>query len=284
MAFTVRAAEHLSCTETVFPRMRDRVSLLLRQADPLTVFRPPGRRCRMPVGKECLQGAVCREGCSGHFRTASATTHRKERCELLRTNVRHCLPGNAGGSPPPPCGSPLLSRFFGCPGVAARISPRARAFPPRCRTAGPCAFLTEGRSGRSLRNAPRGRDLGRRINRGPHGSEEPQSAAAFRTDRTLCPAGKRYRRDRYETIPRGFRNDRAKLRNKTRAAPNRPGTNPQRFRRNPETFTKSACNASGGKSGSSRGTAAEHRPVKRQNRPVRSPFNYILSKIIVRCE
>ena len=161
--------------------MRDRGSLLLRQADPLTVFRPPGRRCRMPVGKECLQGAVCREGClGGRFRPASATAHRKERCDLLRTNVRHCLPGNAGGSPPPPCGSPLLSRFFGCPGVAARISPRARAFPPRCRTAGPCAFHTEGRSGRSLRNAPRGRDLGRRINRGPHGSEEPQSAAAFR--------------------------------------------------------------------------------------------------------
>ena len=77
---------------------------------------------------------------------------------------------------------PLLSRFFGCPGAAARISPRARTFPPRCRTAGPCAFLTEGRSGRSLRNAPRGRDLRRRINRGPHGSEEPRSAAgaAFR--------------------------------------------------------------------------------------------------------
>lgn len=192
------------------------------------------------------------------------------------------LPSNTAGLSP--MRGPLLSRFFGCPGAAARISPRARTFPPRCRTAGPCAFLTEGRSGRSLRNAPRGRDLRRRINRGPHGSEEPQSAAAFRTDRTLCPAGKRYRRDRYETIPRGFRNDRAKLRNKTRAAPNRPGTNPQRFRRNPETFTKSACNASGGKSGSSRGTAAEHRPVKRQNRPVRSPFNYILSKIIVRCE
>ena len=105
MAFTVRAAEHLSCTETVFPRMRDRVSLLLRQADPLTVFRPPGRRCRMPVGKECLQGAVFREGSPGRFRTASATAHRRERCELLRTNVRHCLPGNAGGSPPPPCGA-----------------------------------------------------------------------------------------------------------------------------------------------------------------------------------
>ncbi len=102
MAFTVRAAEHLSCTETVFPRMRDRVSLLLRQADPLTVFRPPGRRCRMPVGKECLQGAVCREGCSGRFRTASATAHRRERCELLRTNVRHCR-----AIPPvcPPCGA-----------------------------------------------------------------------------------------------------------------------------------------------------------------------------------
>ena len=117
MAFTVRAAEHLSCTETFFPRMRDRGSLLLRQADPLTVFRPPGRRCQMPVGKECLQGAVCREGCSGRFRTASATAYRRERCELLRTNVRHCLPDNAGGSPPPPCGSPLLSRFFGCLGM-----------------------------------------------------------------------------------------------------------------------------------------------------------------------
>ena len=76
----------------------------------------------------------------------------------------------------PPCSGPLLSRFFGCPGVAARISPRARAFPPRCRTAGPCAFLSEGRSGRGLRNAPRGWWM----NRGPHGSEEPQSAAAFR--------------------------------------------------------------------------------------------------------
>ena len=116
MAFTVRAVEHLSCTETVFPRMRDRVSLLLRRPAPLTVFRPPGRRCRMPFGKEYLQGAVCREGCSGRFRTASATAHRRERCDLLRTNVRHCLPDNAGGSPPPPCGSPLLSRFFGCPG------------------------------------------------------------------------------------------------------------------------------------------------------------------------
>ena len=196
MAFTVRAAEHLSCTETFFPRMRDRGSLLLRQADPLTVFRPPGRRCQMPVGKECLQGAVCREGCSGRFRTASATAYRRERCELLRTNVRHCLPDNAGGSPPPPCGGSLLSRFFGCPGVAARISPRARAFPPRCRTAGPCVFLTEGRSGRSLRNAPRGR----RMNHGPHGSEEPQSAAAFRTDRTLCPACTKNRTLRKRTL------------------------------------------------------------------------------------
>ena len=42
MAFTVRAAEHLSCTETVFPRMRDRVSLLLRQPAPLSVFRLSG--------------------------------------------------------------------------------------------------------------------------------------------------------------------------------------------------------------------------------------------------
>ena len=128
MAFTVRAAEHLSCTETVFPRMRDRGSLLLRQAAPLSVF--------------------------------------------------------------------------GCPGVAALISPRARAFPPRCRTAGPCAFLSEGRSGRSLRNAPRGRDLRRRINRGPHGSEEPQSAAgaAFRTDRTLCPACTKNRTLRKRTL------------------------------------------------------------------------------------
>ena len=90
------------------------------------------------------------------------------------------LPSNTAGLSP--MRGPLLSRFFGCPGAAARISPRARTFPPRCRTAGPCAFLTEGRSGRSLRNAPRGRDLRRRINRGPHGSEEPRSAAgaAFR--------------------------------------------------------------------------------------------------------
>ena len=90
------------------------------------------------------------------------------------------LPSNTAGLSP--MRGPLLSRFFGCPGAAARISPRARTFPPRCRTAGPCAFLTEGRSGRSLRNAPHGRDLRRRINRGPHGSEEPRSAAgaAFR--------------------------------------------------------------------------------------------------------
>ena len=55
MAFTVRAAEHLSCTETVFPRMRDRVSLLLRRPAPLTVFRPPGG------GTECQSAKnVCR--------------------------------------------------------------------------------------------------------------------------------------------------------------------------------------------------------------------------------
>ena len=237
MAFTVRAAEHLSCTETVFPRMRDRVSLLLRQADPLTVFRPPGRRCRMPVGKECLQGAVCREGCSGRFRTASATAHRRERCELLRTNVRHCLPGNAGGSPPPPCGSPLLSRFFGCPGVAARISPRARAFPPRCRTAGPCAFLTEGRSGRSLRNAPRGRDLRRRINRGPHGSEEPRSAAgaAFR-NRPDSLSGR-------QTIPTGpLRNDSERLSKRSCETPKQNPGCTESPRHKPATIPKEPGN------------------------------------------
>ena len=178
MAFTVRAAEHLSCTETFFPRMRDRGSLLLRQADPLTVFRPPGRRCRMPVGKECLQGAVCREGClGGRFRTASATAHRKERCDLLRTNVRHCR-----AIPPvcPPCGARSSLGFRlsggGSPHFAAGSCVSA-AVPHRRTLRVP--YRRQKRP-QPAERTPGGRDLRRRINRSPHGSEEPQSAAAFR--------------------------------------------------------------------------------------------------------
>ena len=103
-----------------------------------------------------------------------------------------------------PHAGPAPLSVFRLSGAAARISPQARAFPPRCRTAGPCAFLSEGRSGRSLRNAPRGRDLGRRMNRGPHGSEEPRSAAAFR-NRPDSLSGR-------QTIPTGpLRNDSERL-------------------------------------------------------------------------
>ena len=136
----------------------------------------------MPVGKECLQGAVCREGCSGRFRTASATAHRRERCELLRTNVRHCLPGNAGGSPPPPCGGPssLGFRLSGGGGPHLAAGSCVSAAVPNRRTLR-VPYRRQKRP-QPAERTPGGRDLRRRINRGPHGSEEPQSAAgaAFR--------------------------------------------------------------------------------------------------------
>ena len=131
----------------------------------------------------------------------------------------------------PPCSGPLLSRFFGCPGVAARISPRARAFPPRCRTAGPCAFLSEGRSGRGLRNAPRGWWM----NRGPHGSEEPQSAAAFR-NRPDSLSGR-------QTIPTGpLRNDSERLSKRSCKTPKQNPGCTESPRHKPATISKEPGN------------------------------------------
>lgn len=145
------------------------------------------------------------------------------------------LPSNTAGLSP--MRGPLLSRFFGCPGAAARISPRARTFPPRCRTAGPCAFLTEGRSGRSLRNAPRGRDLRRRINRGPHGSEEPRSAAgaAFR-NRPDSLSGR-------QTIPTGpLRNDSERLSKRSCETPQQNPGCTESPRHKPATIPKEPGN------------------------------------------
>ena len=134
-----------------------------------------------------------------------------------------------------PHAGPAPLSVFGCPGAAARISPQARAFPPRCRTAGPCAFLTEGRSGRSLRNAPRGRDLGRRMNRGPHGSEEPRSAAAFR-NRPDSLSGR-------QTIPTGpLRNDSERLSKRSCETPKQNPGCTESPRHKPATIPKEPGN------------------------------------------